>query len=468
MNSQEKRELAKLHKRWSSSPLDFVREAFKAEPEPWQAEVLVDLPNYPKIAIKSGHGVGKTTLEAWAIIWFVLFHAPCKVPCTAPTAHQLKDILWPEIRKWLNILPDSISNAFELTSDRLSITEDVFAVARTARKENPDAFQGFHSENILFVVDEASGVEEVIFEVAQGALSTPGARVIMAGNPTKTSGYFYRAFHANRDMWKTYTVSCFDSSRVSPDYIENCKREYGEDSNFYRVRVLGEFPESGDMQFISTAAVDRCFDMEDQTWHAFPMVAGLDVARHGDDTSVFIIRQGRKVHEVLQWRIDDLTTLATKAAHTVRQYPQIKQLAIDTVGMGQGVYDMLGKQGFENILQPVNAGAAAFESDKFLNLRAEMWFKMRSMILEGMDLPRSERMMTDLTGLQYDYDAKQRLRLEKKSDMKKRGLPSPDIGDALAMTYAYDLGIDEFNYHTTSDYHNNHKGYDNDFEHSYI
>ncbi len=467
MNSQEQAELKKLWTRWKNSPLAFVKEVFKATPEPWQVEVLKAIPKHPKIAIKSGHGVGKTTLEAWVIIWYVTLHAPCKVPCTAPTAHQLKDILWSEIRKWLQIMPEHMRGSYQLGTDRLSMAPDVFAVARTARKENPDAFQGFHDDNLLFIVDEASGVEEVIFEVAQGALSTPSARVIMAGNPTKTSGYFYRAFNLNRDIWKTFTVSCFDSSRVSPEYIENCKREYGETSNFYRVRVLGEFPESGDMQFISTAAVQKCFAMNDNAYTSFPMVMALDVARHGDDTSVLVCRQGRKIHFIEQWRIDDLTTLATKVAGIVKAHPECKQLCIDTVGMGQGVYDMLGKMGFEGILQPVNAGATAFQADKFVNIRAEMWHSMRGMILEGMDLPNNDRLMADLTGLQYDYDMKQRLMLEKKSDMKKRGLASPDTADALAMTYAYPLGISEFNIKTTHDYHYE-KAHDNDFTYSYF
>lgn len=454
----------KLAQKWRKSPLDFVRDVFKASPEKWQAGVLQALPDNYKIAIKSGHGVGKTTLEAWVIIWFVTMHAPCKIPCTAPTAHQLKDILWAEIRKWLNVMPAHLRDAYTLSTDRLSMAEDVFAVARTARRENPDAFQGFHEDNIMFIVDEASGVDELIFEVAQGALSTPNARVLMAGNPTKTSGYFYRAFNVNRDLWKTFTVSCFDSTRVDPTYIENCKREYGEDSNFYRVRVLGQFPESGDMQLISLAAVNKCFDMKDETYTAFPLQMALDVARHGDDTSVLVARQGRKVHFIEQWRIDDLVTLSQKVAHIVRAYPETAQLAIDTVGMGQGVYDILDKQGFANILQAVNAGATAFEQHKFVNIRAEMWYNMRAAINEGVDLPRNDRLLADLTGLEYDYDNKQRLLLEKKSDMKKRGLASPDTADALAMTYAYPLGVNNKVFKS----YNQLEVVDNDFSASYF
>jgi hypothetical protein len=170
------------------------------------------------------------------------------------------------------------------------------------------------------------------------------------------------------------------------------------------------------------------------------------------------------VHFIEQWRIDDLVTLAMKVAHIVRAHPETAQLAIDTVGMGQGVYDILDKQGFANILQPVNAGASAFVPHKFLNLRAEMWFNMRAAINEGIDLPKNESLLSDLVGLEYDYDAKQRLLLEKKADMKKRGLSSPDTADALAMTYAFPLGLNEKKFERSMQM----GAVDNDFAHSYF
>lgn len=434
-------ELAKRLKGWKSDPVLFVEELLGATPEPWQAEVLRALPDNYRIAVKSGHGVGKSTLFAWAVLWFLITHAPAKVPCTAPTAHQLKDILWSEIRKWRDKMPDYFKKGIEITSDKVFTTEDNFAVARTARRENPDAFQGFHADNLLFIGDEASGIEEVIFEVAQGALSTKGARILLAGNPTKTSGYFFRCFNVNQNNWYTKTVSCFDSSRVDNAYIESCKAEYGENSNFYRVRVLGEFPASGDMQFIPMDVVERCMAMDDITSHSFPLVMGLDVARHGDDRSVLVARRGRKVLWVEPWRIDDLVTLANKVEEIVKQYPEVKQLSIDTVGMGQGVYDILMRRGCNRILEPVNAGSRPID-DKYFNKRAEMWDKMRQALVEGTDLPKSEELKVDLVGLQYDYNAKQQLVLEKKSDMKKRGLKSPDLADALALTYAHDLSPD--------------------------
>lgn len=376
-------------------------------------------------------------------MWYITTHAPAKIPCTAPTAHQLQDILWAELRKWHSKMPAYIKQSIQFTSNKLSISEDVFAVARTARKENPDAFQGFHADNLLFIGDEASGIEDVIFEVAQGALSTKGAKIILTGNPTRTSGYFFRCFGSGSANWWTKTVSCFDSSRVDSSYIDSCKAEYGESSNFWRVRVLGEFPTSGDMQFISTEDVERCMNaVDDNTWSWFPIQIGVDVARHGDDSSVIVVRQGQKVHEVIILKIDDLITLSDKVQEVLIQYPTTAQLAIDVVGMGYGVHDTLKRRGYEDILEPVTAGSTP-RNPKYFNKRAEMWDAMRQAIKEGLFLPKIEQLKVDLTGIQYDYNnAKQQLMLEKKADLKKRGLKSPDTADALALTYAYPLSAD--------------------------
>jgi hypothetical protein len=151
--------------------------------------------------------------------------------------------------KWYRKLPEGLKGLLELKADKFELREDPkqsFAVARTARKEQPEAFQGYHSPNMLFIADEASGIDDIIFEVGKGAMSSPGAKTIMTGNPTRTQGYFYDAFHRMRAFWRTMTVPCSSSSQVAQKYIEECKEEYGEDSNMFRVRVLGEFPQEGD------------------------------------------------------------------------------------------------------------------------------------------------------------------------------------------------------------------------------
>lgn len=431
---------------WRLSPVDFVQKGLGVEVvEEWQKDLIEGIRSGDaRVAIKSGHGVGKSAVLSWVVLWWILCHTPAKVACTAPSAHQLKDILWGEIGIWSRRFKERTGfDWFEMRGDEVECTlwgKESMAYARTARKENPEAFQGFHSPWMLFIGDEASGIDDSIFEAGRGAMSTRGARIILAGNPTKASGYFYECF-AKRNNWKKVTVSGYDSKRVDPKFIEECEADYGRDSNFFKVRVLGEFPETGEMQFISSDSVDACFRFEAEAWDRFPVQFGLDIARHGDDSSVLCIRQGRKVHEIESYKISDLVTLSGKVAEKIKAWKP-EQVAIDVVGMGWGVYDLLGKWGYSDILQTVQGGNKSAEELKYVNKRAEMWDKMRIAIKEGIELPEDEDLKYELVGPQYDYDAKMRLMLEKKSSMKARGLSSPDMADALALTYAYELNVD--------------------------
>jgi hypothetical protein len=251
-------ELIKLGDLWREDPAMFVRDAFGAEPVEWQIECMRRVHKHNKVAIKSGHGVGKTTTMSWLIIWWLITRSPAKIAVTAPSGHQLEDVLWAEIGTWLRKMRPELRDMFELRKDKLVVVgreEDCFAVARTARKEKPEAFQGFHSQNMLFIVDEASGVDDIIFEVGSGAMSTRGAKTIMVGNPNRLSGYFYNAFHKMRKIWSTMTVSCLDSPIATPEYAEEQALAYGIDSNIYKIRVLGDFPDGEDNTVMKLSVV---------------------------------------------------------------------------------------------------------------------------------------------------------------------------------------------------------------------
>jgi hypothetical protein len=176
--------------RSKNRPLLFVTDVLGATPEPWQAAALKAVGQHDRVSIRSGHGVGKTTLQAWLVLWFLLTRKNCKVPVAANSQDQLRDTIWPEIAKWHRQLPDALRTMIDVQAERIVVVQDpegAFAVRRTASKENPEALQGFHAEHLLFLIDEASGIPDVVFEVGMGALSTPGAKVLMAGNPTRAS-----------------------------------------------------------------------------------------------------------------------------------------------------------------------------------------------------------------------------------------------------------------------------------------
>ena len=247
---------------YADHPVEFVEDIIGAKPDEEQANILRSLAENPMTAVRSGHGIGKSAVQAWAIIWFICTRPYPKIPCTAPTQHQLYDILWAEVSKWLRSNP-ALQREITWTQERVYMTgakEEWFAVARTSN--TPDALQGFHSENLLFIIDEASGVDDKVFEPVLGALSTEGARLLMCGNPTQLQGFFYDAFHKNRAEYHTIHVDDRNSPRVSQEYIDRIRTMYGEDSDVFRVRVAGDFPKSEKDVFIPLSMVEKSINTD--------------------------------------------------------------------------------------------------------------------------------------------------------------------------------------------------------------
>ena len=287
--------------RWRDDPSGFVREVFACEPDVWQVEALIAIRDKNKISIKSGHGVGKSAFLAWLVIWWLSTRYPSKIACTAPSAHQLFDVLWSEIGTWLRKAIPEIREQFIVKSDKIELVgggSETFAVARTSRKESPDALQGFHSPNMLFLVDECSGVDDVIFQVASGAGSTEGSKMVLTGNPTRTSGYFAKS-HEVDSLFHRMTVSCLDARMVSRSWIEEMKTDWGEDSAVYKVRVLGEFPDSDSDALIPLDLVLDAVN-RDIVQATTQTVWGVDVARYGADRSCLVKRYPHAVLDMPQ------------------------------------------------------------------------------------------------------------------------------------------------------------------------
>jgi hypothetical protein len=432
------REMRPTFLRWRKDLRIFVREALSVTPEPWQDECLAALSVHDRIALRSGHGVGKTSVLSWIVLGWLLTRFPAKIPCTAPTAHQLEDVLWGEIGKWYRTLHPFLQGLLELKRDRIELTAvptQSFAVARTARREQPEAFQGFHAENLLFIADEASGIDDLIFEVGEGAMSTPKAKTILAGNPTRISGYFFEAFNRRRSFWHVMHVPCQRSGRVDPEYIERMAQTYGPESDIYRVRVLGEFPRAEVNQFIAPDIVEGCLHYTAEGFDTQPVVLGVDVARFGDDKTVIRLRQGRKVGRAWKYRGKDTMETAALVADLVQEHkPQA--VFVDGGGVGGGVVDRLKQLVSRRLIIEVNGGSEAHDPVTYFNKRAEMWGRMRDYLKAGAQLPNDRELTDDLSGPEYGFSAKQQIQLERKEDMKRRGLASPDDGDALALTFA--------------------------------
>lgn len=452
---------------YADNPVDFVQDIIRAKPDAQQKAMLRSVAENPFTSVRSGHGVGKSAVQAWMILWWLSTRPYPKVPCTAPTQHQLFDILWAEVSKWMRSNP-ALGSSLVWTSEKVYMKghpEEWFAVARTA--SNPDALQGFHAEHVLYIVDEASGVDDKVFEPILGALSTEGARLFMAGNPTRLTGFFYDSHHKNRAEYNTLHIDGRDSARVDRAFIEKITRMFGEDSDVFRVRVAGDFPKSLPDSFIPMEWAERASGPVELPEAPQRIDLGVDVARYGDDCSVVcpLYDRGRQgVPDI--YPHNNITELAGKVIQTIkrlaRRYPSAGiHLKVDCDGLGVGVYDIVAEQRDE-IIEAIEKAReeAGQEAPPFVfevyechfggeggtiggdtedpieyeNSTGVMWGTVRLALYEQrLQLWEDDRQIAQLSNRKYIVNSKGKIELERKEAMKKRGLSSPDMADALAL-----------------------------------
>lgn len=443
---------------YRKNPVIFAREVLLFEPDEWQMAALMDLAENPKVAIKSGQGVGKTGLEAVALLWFLCCHPYPRIVATAPTKQQLHDVLWSEVSKWMSKSP-LLSEILKWTKTYIYMVGNEkrwFAVARTATK--PENMQGFHEDNMLFIVDEASGVADPIMEAILGTLSGENNKLLMCGNPTRTSGTFYDAFHADRTLYKNHTVSSADSPRTNKQNIKSLIRKYGRDSNVVLVRVFGKFPEQEDDVFIILAIIEQCgskiYNLPEDKGMPF-IVFGVDVARFGDDETVIYRNVKGKLNLAVHRRGQNLMAtvgdIVAQYRKVVREFPEYNgriYVNIDDTGLGGGVTDRLREVKREQKLHrlfviPINA-AEKIETDTkegkeaaehYNNLTTHMWAVLRDLLEDKqVEIEDDADTFAQLSARKYFMASNGKLELESKKEMKKRNLPSPDRGDAVALS----------------------------------
>jgi len=422
-------------------PALFVETVLQATPQKWQKKALDAIAAHDRVAVKSGHGVGKTAFESWIVLWWLLTRYPTKTAVTANSAHQLSDVLWTEIDRWARNMPQPFKDLLEFKADKIALrgASDSFAVARTSRRENPEALAGFHSPNMLFIVEEASGVPNVIFETASGALSTPGAKIVMCGNPTRSDGYFYDAFHSDRERWHCITVSCEEGEYVDPKFIADMANKYGENSNVYRVRVLGEFPTQSDDVLVPLHLIEDATRRDVEAGPTTPVEWGLDVARYGGDRSALAKRQGNVLIEPIKtWQGKDLMELAGIVLAEYDSVPyrmRPSAIYVDAIGLGAGLADRLRELDLPAVAIAVSESASL--KNRFNKLRDELFWSAREWF-EARDchMPVDDTLISELAGIRYKYLSTGKLKVESKDEMKKRGQRSPDVADAFVLTFA--------------------------------
>lgn len=448
-----------------------------------QREIIESVRDNEATAVRSSHGCGKTLDAAAVVLWFLAAYAPeCLAVTTAPTWRQVRDLLWREIRK----LHHRAGGFFDgkLTETRLDFAPDWYAVGLSTNQ--PENFQGFHSPHLLFVVDEASGVSQSIFEAAEGFLTAAGSRTLLIGNPTQVGGEFYQAFHGQRALYHTIHMSAFDTpaftgeqvpddvARVLPSkqWVERMKTKYrvrdAEEQGgtgvrlnpVYEVRVLGQFPSQGELAVVPMFEVENAQAREiditnpENTW---PVVVSCDPARAGDDETVIALRQGKHVRLVDVIQGQDTMQTAGKILNVAREYNPHSLygrpvIVVDEIGIGAGVIDRLREQ-HEFRVVAYNASAAPAETNKaknvrpgglgggYPNARSELWFEFAEDWLPELDLDEDEDLLADLCAPEYRIDSQGRRVVEPKEETKKRLGRSPDRADAVMMAFSRPVSV---------------------------
>lgn len=426
-------------------------------PEEWQKDVLRSLgkgllsfDEAIRVAIASGHGIGKSALVAWIVHWALATVADTRGVVTANTEGQLRTKTWPELAKWHAMAINR--DWFTLTATALYSTlpnhEKTWRVDAISWSENnTEAIAGLHNrgKRAFVLFDEASAIPDGIWETIEGALTDSHTELLWAvfGNPTKNVGRFRECFAGGRfaHRWDNKQIDSRSVTMTNKSLIEEWVKDYGEDSDFVRIRVRGVFPRAGSMQFIDVERIEGARTRELFPDPSAPLVMGVDIARHGADQSVIQYRRGADARSIppIKLRIPDLMSLAGRIMdEVVTRKPQA--VFIDATGMGWGVYDrlkQLGCQGLVSVDFSAKADRSTGDSDaRYANKRAEMWGFMKDWLPAGCTRDDPE-LTADLGNVEFGYDASDAIQLEKKEHMRKRGLASPDNGDALALTFAY-------------------------------
>ena len=462
---------------YALDPLGFVYFAFPwgeagteladaTGPRAWQCALLAELGRRLRdgheigdllpilMARASGHGVGKSTVAAWVILWGLSTMPNTRIVVTANTDLQLRTKTWPEVTKWLRLMINrgwfkaTATAIFSAQAERERLWR---ADAIPWSEENTEAFAGLHNKGrrVIVIFDEASAIADKIWEVSEGALTDADTEIIWLafGNPTRNTGRFRECFGRFRHRWDCAHIDSRSVEGTNKAQLEQWVRDYGEESDFVRVRVRGVFPHAGSMQFISSELVEAAASSDrDIFWvRDEPLIMGVDVGRFGDDPSIIRFRRGRDARSIppIKLRGADTMELAARITDESARF-RADAIFIDGGGVGGGVVDRCRQIGLK--VTEVQFGAksdrAPVGQDRpigYANKRAEIWGNMRDWLRTGA-IDNDPDLLADLTGVEYGYvlrNGRDAIQLERKEDMKRRGLASPNDGDALALSFAY-------------------------------
>lgn len=407
-----------------------------------------------QVAVRSGHKIGKSLLLAILAIWWAVCWPQGKVLITAPTAPQIRDIVWAELRKL--VARANAHGVIQVPEPSLrpdgGVRWDDGRVILGRSTDKAERIQGYSGPANLYLIDEASGVARGIFEALEG--NTAGgaenddsavAKFVLTGNPTQTSGVFFDAFHKQRSFWRCFRISSADTPNAkqgkilipglaTADYVAKKRQQWGEDSDLYRVRVHGDFPKQGDKAVVPLSLVEAGQGRE--VTEQGDLEIGVDVARYGDDDSAIAPRRGQRLYPLRVVHGMDEVEVAGAVIDLIKAMLQPGELRakvkVDVTGVGGGVASILRRDERCDVVE-CHFAEASDDPDEYPNLRSQIWFAIADYLAEGGALPDDDELAGELVAPIYTFDARGRRVVEEKADIKKRLGRSPDRGDAVAL-----------------------------------
>ncbi len=402
-----------------------------------------------KISVVSGHGTGKDTTLSWIIIWFLFCHADAQVGATAPTSEQIHDVLWKEVALWMGRMPKELQELFEWQSSYIRVRERPetwFARARTARKESPEAIAGLHGDHVLLAVDEASGVPDEIYRSAEGSMTGPNILVFLIGNGTRNSGYFYDTHNDEKEMknWQRFSFSSEESPVVEEGYVERMESKYSRDSDEFRLRVLGGFPSSEQMDdagWIPLIIKEKIHLLSPDVPFTGRKIMAIDPAGEGDDKTIWIMRDNYQSRVIASETVSNTKSIAMKTLDLIKEHElDPRDVIIDNFGIGANVSAELLLLDHTMHITAMNWGQDAQDTELFLNSRAECCFRARDWLIGGGGIVGDE-LKRDILAYTYRTTLKGKRQIREKVKIKKVLGRSPDRGDAFFMTFLEETNL---------------------------
>ena len=445
-----------LSERGRIDPVWWVRNVLGDSPWRIQQHILKALVDNREVNVRSCHSAGKSWVASRAALWFLFNHPDSLVITTAPTARQVRGILWKEIRTAHG------RSKFPLGGDpsttALRISPSWMALGFTAAEHDPDRFQGFHAKSTMVIIDEACGVSEEIDTAVDSILSGDHTRLLRIGNPTNASTPFGLAFRQQRG--KRFAISAFDTPNftsagitldtvrsgewhklaaesglieptlINPQWVAEKFKYWGESSPLFLSRILAEFPTGGEAMVFDLNMLEAAQHKPQHPGRTLPKVFGVDVARHGSDDTVVALREGDRVRILDSWNGHDTMTTTGRIVELVNKH-QPNQVHVDEIGLGAGVLDRLVELGIQ--ARGINVAKSARDKDRFENSRAELFWNLRErMDDDALSLAEDSTLIEQLASIRYEFTSRGRIKLESKSNMGA----SPDRADAVALAFA--------------------------------